>query len=479
MSSSVMTDDTVFIPLKKPETDAQAFAGLVHGLYLSIFHPTSACVKSEQKSNRQRTLIDQRISRLIFADGFDLLARSSDLRVREIADQYTSPPATGYPRLFAVADLVALSVRCQASSTTRALMSWVTVAYGASLPRTDTVTLYTVLPCGSLLALPDRLFSITESDCADAFRKPPFWRWLHVVTCGCVDQDDVLSFLCRTILAHVALPTIPFWEIEGAGITEFTLPNIVRMLMTMETFSQQNVSTSSSMLNSLSWSTLITLGLNAFYVIGIDYYKMWLSQVLTMKKSSGTYVEDRITASSLTSDYTVRLSDYNAHTNVLPPAVSEQVMAAFEALKIDKKSKDDDESSEDPDGYDAGGKDDTADDITSGTPAQSIEAPPSPDAGAAGNAIGQTPPKQGDSIDLIPLSRDTGSVNAYLYKCAVLALSTTLEQNPDIDIDSNTRQTLSEWCQSWMWIASISQTQGLIRELGLQSVLGPLSKIKG
>ncbi len=477
MSSSVMTDDTVFIPLNKPQTDAQAFAGLVHGLYLSIFHPTSACVKSEQTSNRQRTLIDQRISRLIFADGLDLLARSFDLKVREIADTYKSPPTNGYPRLFSMADLVALSVRCQASPTTRALLSWVTVAYGASLPRADIVMLYTILPCGSLVALPDRSFSITESDCADAFRKPPFWRWLHVVTCGCADEEDALSFLCRSILPYVALPVIPSWDRES--VISLTLPNMARMLMTMETLSQQSVSTSSSMLSSLSWSSLITQGQKLFYVEGDEYYKMWLGQVLVMTKSSGTYVEDRIIASSLASDYTVQLLDYNAQTSALPPIVSEQVMAAFEALKLEKKPKDDDETAEDPDGYDPGDRDDTADDITPNTPAQTADTSPSPTAGSVGNAIGQSPPNKGDSIDLISLSRDTGSVNAYLYKCAVLALSTTLEQNPDIDVDANARQTLSEWCQKWMWIASISQTQGLIRELGLQSVLGPLSKIKG
>lgn len=82
-----------------------------------------------------------------------------------------------------------------------------------------------------------------------------------------------------------------------------------------------------------------------------------------------------------------------------------------------------------------------------------------------------SPTLEKNNIDLISLDKNGEGINEDMYRQAVIALNDRLRRDDDIDIEANTKESLNQWVNSYLYRTAISATKDQISSLGLQQYL--------
>lgn len=487
LSGSTLFSNQVFL------SNSQAVRVWAHCAYLSIFlhmgirNGAITCLYSDA--------IEKTAKRAL-----EYLARSSGpsgpvaVAVRNLLAVSLTSSINTY--VLRKADLDVLTYRIETDDLTRDLMKWLRVCYSSN---DEPVEAGTTIPVYGLTILgevePNYDIDPVVVNSYD-MNNPPFWRFMEVVSRYYVskhaDSDDtyIADDLFTKVVSKLAFPLEPGGFNRLDGETVIPLPNAVNTaILTALLFGRDTMSNSAfSTLRRESISRFYHLGYSGARICGEGYLRNWY-KILTSSKHA-LYAESSV-FSGLFDQYKPKPSDTvsTLRASVWSSPAFETLTGATEAdddessdtTNDDSSSSGDDadmsdvpslsgdDTSDDPDdpddtGTEPGGTDDTTTSDTSGTDPTLGGAPP----------VGAK-----DSIDYIHLdSSNSGSLNDYLYRCSVAMLNRRLLQDDDARVSHDVRSKLSWWCRNWIWLATVEQTENLMKALGFQDLLKAL-KPKG
>lgn len=276
---------------------------------------------------------------------------------------------------------------------------------------------------------------------------PFYWRWCGLVTLDMTTRHT--STIIETILrpSARALDPLAYLGVQEAVAIPFV--NLVSMAWLEIQLYGRVVSRMT--LGAVDDKDLVHLmrarffGINAAYIIDYDDAQAWIGWWDAQRDTNGrAYAQ----ADDILSKATRMFSD-------------QRDRSLFVLLK--SACEDEDEGSGDDIAEDDGGDDGDLGD-TGEEPANDPEdnAAPEPDSDPAAD----TP--QGVSLNNDmdgPIALRSGStLNNYLYCLAVLKGLASLDPSPE-------KARLTEWCSQWMWLADAKETERLLKELKLTSLV--------
>lgn len=487
----------LYRPTTKPENDTQALNSLIHGLYLSIFSGGSSA--TGRYSERVSSILDP-VIRMLVARGLEGLSKFGNVSVKRALTLLSENEYhRGFSELFARIDTCPLH---------KALSKSVILAFNASPVAVDGLVVFRVSPVGDLTPRgEDDEYSVSEEVMERYRGLPPFWRWAAGLATNLTTLDSGLDDFVTSV-GGCALPIDPgsIETLAFASYVDLPLPNVINILLTTELYCgpahKQN-----DVLREISVRRMVSMGCSTANIIGSDCLKTVLGILSPVSGTSKLDVSRRL----------LDLVGFGGRISTTDPRISEIVgrvfRGALEAFALeadDDKSKDDGEEEEESDdtedtsdGDSSDGDDaDKSDGATQKQGEDPATAPDAPSDGDTGGDVQETVDngllkdgnqansgdnkdnpmsdgaKHDDSMDLIPLDKSDETQNAYFYRLAVSALNTTLGRDSDLPVSAEHRNTLDDWCKGWLWLANISRTQELMRELGLQKLLKTIN-LKG
>lgn len=429
------------------DTEKQIFVNWLRGAYLTIpLHVDTQMLAY--------TFLHRHIYSLL--KGSDLLINSKHTAIASAAkDVFTGVSLFGiYPKINSRA-LFRLAVRLNLDPSDKQLLYWVDFAYGDN-PQTyhESLFVFGIMADGSLY---DYRYVglgpvISETQNNTNFQElPAFWKIIHILTKSVLKYTklppvDVAKYLLD-IIANLALP------IDTASGT-LLYSNYVAILQNRQLLFGAPRSERVGMR-----STQFLQTLEGCIVRGDRMAEVWLCELLGGCRAITESADSKIVA------FKPFLKRY------LNIAIAPVVMASLEELSSDAQpdaNATDSAESHEPN------NDKNNTDKTSDT--SSIPLPKTNTDVAVNNELQPDESSQNNSIGDISLEQDDDPGRAYLYRLAVLSLDGVLTKDPNIDVSQTVRQTLHQWCSDWMWLASVNQTEALIKDLGLQKMLRPIAK---
>jgi len=433
-----------------PTLEAQAFGTWVHGAYLAaLLRVDDDSVCSTLLYKRIYSMISQG-ERVLKASNLSAIAETAT-RLFDACNLFSVRPQLRSSDLFAVAARLPLGPR------TKQLVAWVDLAFGDAPNAYKNLTYFGVMADGCLYQ--DNMPVIETVDaalCTSALFQelPAFWRMLIIVSGIYTPYAGSADMVLSNIVAASALPRTTY-----AG--EVSFQNYIAALKQVEWLFGPDSSTSRN-------TTLIYRLLQPWEglpIKGSRYAEIWIGWMTRMTKSGDAILPNSVYRPALR-----RLVQRH-----LDPAI----FASLEAIDPNAQPDDDeiddtdDAADENPDepGVDTDTEEtgDEPDDSDTATP------PETPDTATSDPTDPQLDQKN-NSIGDISLEQDADPGQAYLYRLSVLSLNDTLTRDPNIAVSQDARQVLHLWCKSWLWMASMTQTQTLIKDLGLQKALEPVEE---
>lgn len=446
-----------------PMTDADAISNTMIALYASIFTVGHDNIPSSYLS----FLSGPRIKNtLTYALNF--LKKSTRPNVSVSASIILENLNRGVFPLRAITTLIVNSdLSCP---VTKAIGTWLLVAYSDTPVSGGSTTCPVVLINADLSCTINPYLPEVDLHLLDdpgIMKLPAFWRWLIAVTVGYEDVTNPTDLIVSEILPYVAIALTPSTAMSVYAKGDWTapLPNLINTLYSLDVLypSTDTVLPQKRDFRRIMWQYWMTLGNPTLSVRGPMGFVVWNG----IAREMGAGSQYQRIVSVLTG-----LGTPTQMSDVLQNDAG--FVSAVESFAVEAATTDSDPS-EEPDAY-------VADDDTSSTTGDDISS--SDAAGNATSSLGATPPVRkdknsnaigetgtsGGNTSLIQLETGTASdpLNAYVYRRAVLAVNRLLEETDDLTVSHDAREALGDWCREWLWVADVSQTQKLIRELGLQ-----------
>lgn len=440
-----------------PTTKTEALSNLFQSLYLQIFMTGY----TKKPTSIFAYLFGQKVD-AIRINALNFLSTSGDsLLSRNVAQLKDGLVSNTIPH----SAIVGLMSQGDLSDPFFAALSeWILLCYTESSAGDVSIPVLITNPDMSITISDTSLtVDVSGDDAEDLNALPPFWRWLSCITIGYSDSSDPFTDICTNILPYVAIPLSPKVMANEVYGKQIPLPNLVNMLISLDAlFPTDSTSpVSNDDYRRVMWSRWLRGTSQDLRLVGGDIFIIWsrlfdgivVGSTWSRLQSALTELAQAIQTVNLTTPYD---------------------RAALEAASLTGGIKGISDPSEEPDAATADGDvgSDTSNDIdsTSGTGGgtASLGDPSSVGKDQQSNAIGETgTPAQKAMVQLGDTS--TGNpVNAYIYRRAVLAVNKLLETDEDLVVSHDARASLADWCRQWLWVADVSQTQKLMRELGLQ-----------
>ncbi len=440
-----------------PNLESQAFATWLHGVYLAaMYHMDSDNVIIDLLYNRIRKMINTSQT-LLTASNISTVSTTAKL----VFDNFS---ALSIDAKLNSRDLFTLATRLQLGPKTNQLLAWVDLAFGDNPRNYTNLTYFGVNADGSLTqtGLPSGINTdITLLVSTQWKTLPAFWRLLYVVSKAIPPNPNMIVTLLETVVAVSALPRAVIYN------TPVLFTNYIALLRNM-TFLFSSIANNDLRNTSLIYRLLQPWnGLAIKGRLQAESWLAWLNTDRTLFNQSLYKVAiNRLIENKLDP---VIFASLEAVTTKPAPDTSND---ATTDDNTDTKDNNSDTTDTDTD-TDATATDSTTDntdsdpDTTTTDDATTDPTDPTADNGGIQSI-------HNNSIGEISLAQDVDPGEAYLYKRAVIALNDTLLRDPNIAINQNIRQTLHLWCRDWLWLANVTQTQLLIKDLGLQKVLEPV-----
>lgn len=441
------------IPTSVPE----AITNLFQSLYLKIFMTGY----TSTPTSIYAYLCGQRVE-AIKLNALNFLASTPDSLIQRNAEQISRGLSNNQIPHSAVVGL--MSQGDLNNPFFAALSEWIILCY------TETSAGDVSIPV--LLINPDMSISISDTtltvdvagdDAPELSALPPFWRWLSYITIGYSDSADPFTDICTDILPNVAVPLSPKVISNEVYGKQIPMPNLVNMLISLDTlFPDDSTSpVSNDGFRRVMWSRWLRGTSSDVQLVGGNIFIIW------SRLFDGIVVGS--TWSRLQSALTT-LAQPIQSANLVSPYDS----AALEAASLTGENKTSSDPSEEDDAATTDGDTDadTSNDIdsTSGTGGGTASLTDSTPVGKdqQSNAIGETGTPATQAVVQLGDTSAENPVNAYIYRRAVLSVNKLLETDEDLVVTHDARESLADWCRQWLWVADVSQTQKLMRELGLQ-----------
>ena len=456
-----------------------AFHKLLHALYLSI-SPSCAAGAAQPSLNR-RFISD------LYGEGFRVLQNSQpgkgvEEAARQILDDLGGFPLAGR-RVCRSKDLMTIASRVGTTPIGSILLAWILIAYGDEPVKVIGDLFLPYVTVSGDLEVGIRVPTGGEVEYSAGQDQPPFWRVagylaLAFHSIGRTESDSLKDIMWG--LAGLSSPLDP----SQAAIGKVPISNL--MVAAIQVY---------RMLGDVTSSTVCDVMRVAYFfqpnaqVLGLNECQAWIQAISDI--GFQLYGCKAILAVSYFSNTFLTVEDHVGLRNKNIPYAPRRLIAleAADIAEADANTDEEDTDQEDTDpskdeSQKAEDSSDETDDVPD--PRDADVMPKNPDTGewtppAMGgsnpkNKSAGTPIVNNNTMDFISLVKSGESVNAYLYRVAVLRLEESIRKDPDIALSAESRQTLSSWCGSWLHLASIKETQSLLKSLGLEKVMGPFKR---
>lgn len=382
------------------------------------------------------------------------------------------------------------------------LVNWVLICYGTEFPR-GYDALYPIVfnEQGGLYddtnvwPLTDITLNANPQQLSNLSLLSPLYRWLTVVTKSVLSQDaSQFDTIFSTILPLMAGPLNPVSLLRSGGnnVSRIPLNSLANIVLRINHLTPPTLNEGGeySTLSRAAWTRFLSFGNATLKLEDPESAAAYLTDVA---ESVAPDVMNTAKNYLVLSSIIQTLARANTSLNSLSmnevegSSSARLALEAFDLISADAVSGNGTDSTAAPATQSSDDDDpDPATEPTSTTSADNAEtdAGDNPmsvvqknDSSVNNNSIGETS-SGSKTLDAITPEKTAGKAPGqlnqdYLYLMSVVTLNSRIREEPDFSIAPSSRAALESWCRYWIWIYPVSDTKVLMKEWGLQSLLGP------